>query len=441
MVPFLASSINVALPPIGREFQLDAVALGWVSTAFVLASAALQVPFGRLADIHGRRRMYLVGGLLYIVANVMLSLAPDGLILMVGRVTQGVAGAMQLSTGLAMLTSILPPEQRGRALGINTAAVYSGLSAGPVLGGLLTQSLGWRSIFIAAVPIGLAALLLVWVGFREGRLEAKGEKLDLPGSIIYSLMLLAVMLGFSWLPEARGAVVLAVGLVGVGVFIWWENRISSPVLNLKLFRNSGFALSTIAALIHYAATNAVAFLLSLYLQYIKGLSPQEAGILLIAQPILQVVFSPIAGRLSDRIPPGIIASVGMGLSTIGLGLLIILDFSTSQAFIIAAMVVLGLGFGVFSAPNTNAVLAAVEKRDFGVATGVLGSVRSLGMMLSMGITMLVFSSTMGRAQVTPEVFPQFLDALHIIFIIFAVLCLLGTVASAARGGSRTSKLA
>jgi MFS family permease len=223
----------------------------------------------------------------------------------------------------------------------------------------------------------------------------------------------------------------------VGIFIWWENRAASPVLNLKLFRNAGFSLSTLAALIHYAATNAVAFLLSLYLQYIKGLSPQEAGLLLIAQPILQVVFSPIAGRLSDRIPAGIIASAGMALSTIGLGMLITLDFSTTQAFIIAAMVVLGLGFGVFSAPNTNAVLAAVEKRDFGVATGVLGSVRSLGMMLSMGITMLVFSFTMGRAQVTPEVFPQFVDALHIIFIVFCVLCLLGTAASAVRGGRRT----
>jgi EmrB/QacA subfamily drug resistance transporter len=436
MVPFLASSINVALPPIGREFQMDAVALGWVSTAFVLASAALQVPLGRLADIHGRRFLYLIGGLVYIAANILLSFAPDGTILIIGRVAQGVAGAMQLSTGLAMLTSILPPNERGRALGINTAAVYSGLSVGPVLGGWLTQSLGWRSIFIAAVPIGLAAFLLILRGFREGRPEARGEKMDLPGSVIYSLMLLAVMLGFSWLPEARGAVVLALGLAGVGFFIWWENRTSSPVLNLALFRNTGFALSTLAALIHYAATNAVAFLLSLYLQYIKGLSPQEAGLLLLAQPVLQVGISPIAGRFSDRVPASLIASVGMGLSTIGLGLLITLDFSTGQAFIIAALVVLGLGFGVFSAPNTNAVLATVEKRDFGLATGVLGSVRSLGMMLSMAITMLVFSSTMGRAQVTPEAFPQFVDALHIIFMVFAALCLLGTAASAARGGRR-----
>jgi len=437
IVPFTSSSVNVALPAIGRDFSMDAIALGWVATSFLLAAAAFQVPFGRLGDIFGRRRLFLTGGGVFALASAGLVFAPSAPVVIGLRVLQGIGGAMQFGTGVAMMTSVLPPQERGRALGFNTASVYIGLSIGPVIGGFLTSSVSWRSIFIVTVALGVAVFILASWAIRGEWAEAKGEKFDLPGAVIFCLMLSAVMYGFAELPSATGGVLIALGLVGVGVFAWWERRVVSPVLDLKLFtRNIAFAFSNLAALIHYSATFAVAFLLSLYLQYVKALGAHEAGLVLLAQPAMMAVFSPIFGRLSDRVEPRIVASIGMGMSVIGLALLIAVNAGTSIWYIVLVNLVLGLGFAIFSAPNTNAVMGSVERKFFGVASGMLGTMRSIGMMFSLGIAMLVFSMVMGRVQVTADVHPQFLESLRVILIIFVVLCAGGVAASMARGKVR-----
>jgi EmrB/QacA subfamily drug resistance transporter len=436
-VPFTSSSVNVALPAIGREFAMDAVTLGWVATGFLLAGAVFQLPFGRLGDIYGRRRFFLVGVSVFTLASLVLVFAPTGPVVILLRFIQGIGGAMQFGTAVAMLTSVMKPSERGRALGINTAAVYIGLSIGPVIGGLLTQHFGWRSLFVVTVAMGITVLA---VGFRwiKGEWsEAGGEKFDLPGSAIYCVMLTAVMYGFSELPSATGAVLLALGLAGAGVFAWWERRTASPVLDLKLFTgNIAFAFSNLAALVHYAATFAVAFLLSLYLQYVKALSPQEAGLVLIAQPVVMAIFSPVFGRMSDRIEPRIVASAGMGVSVIGLAMLAPVGAGTGVWYIILVNAVLGFGFGLFSAPNTNAVMGSVERKQYGVASGTLGTMRQTGMMFSLGVAMLVFSVVIGRVEVTPEVHGQFIESLRIIIVVFAVLCAGGIAASLARGKVR-----
>lgn len=437
IVPFTSSSVNVALPAIGHDFGMDAVALGWVATSFLLAAAAFQVPFGRLGDIFGRRQLFLTGGGVFALASAGLVIAPSAPVVIGLRVLQGVGGAMQFGTGVAMMTSVLPPQERGRALGFNTASVYIGLSIGPVIGGFLTSNVSWRSIFIVTVVLGAAVFILASWAIRGEWAEARGEKFDLPGAVIFCLMLSAVMYGFAELPSATGGVLIALGLVGIGVFAWWEGRVVSPVLDLKLFtRNIAFAFSNLAALIHYSATFAVAFLLSLYLQYVKTLTAQEAGLVLIAQPVMMAVFSPVFGRLSDRIEPRIVASIGMGMSVIGLTLLIVVNAGTAIWYVVLVNLVLGLGFALFSAPNTNAVMGSVERRFFGVASGMLGTMRSIGMMFSLGIAMLAFSVVMGRVQVTADVHPQFLESLRVILIIFIVLCAGGVAASMARGKVR-----
>ena len=437
LTPFMGSSITIALPSIGSELAMDAISLGWVATAYLLAAAMFLVPLGRIADIYGRKRIFAYGILTYTVASILSAVATSAAMLIASRVLQGIGGAMIFSTGVAILTSVFPAEERGKALGINVAAVYLGLSLGPFLGGLLTEHFGWRSIFVLNVPLGLIIIAFIFWKLKGEWAEAKGEKFDITGSVIYSLMLVATMYGFTQLPDISGVWLIVIGVVGLVGFVKWEMKVKSPVLNIGLFRNNTvFALSNLAALINYSATFAVGFLLSLYLQYIKGLSPQNAGLILVAAPVVQAVFSPLAGRLSDRIEPRIVASAGMGLTSVGLVLLTFLGEKTSLGFIVASLVVLGFGFALFSSPNTNAVMSSVEKRFYGVASGMLATMRQVGMTFSMGMAMLLFALYIGRVQITPEYYSLFLRSVNVAFVIFASLCFAGTFASLARGKIR-----
>lgn len=434
LTSFMGSATNVALPSIGHEFSMDAILLSWVATAYLLAAAVFLVPFGRLADIYGRKRIFTCGAAVFTIASVLVGLSISAATLICARVVQGIGSAMMFSTGMAILTSVFPSGERGRVLGINVAAVYTGLSIGPFVGGLLTENLGWRSIFFAAVPVGLTAILFITMRLKGEWAEAQGEAFDLVGSVIYALTLLTLMYGFSRLPDALGAGLLLTSLAGMGAFVWWELHAAYPVLNLDLFvNNRPFALSSLAALINYAATSAVTFLLSLYLQYIKALSPQQAGLVLIAQPIVQAIFSPVAGRLSDRIEPRIVASSGMMLTAVGLALLILIGPVTPLSAIIAILVLLGFGFALFSSPNMNAIMGSVKRRFYGVASGTVGTMRLIGQMLSMGIATLLFALYIGRVEITPAVYPLFLITMKTAFAVFAALCVGGIFASLARG--------
>ncbi|MDZ7292541.1 MAG: MFS transporter [candidate division KSB1 bacterium] len=432
LTPFMGSSVNIALPAIGREFAMDAVLLSWVSTAFLLAAAMFLVPFGRLADIYGRKKIFGHGVAIYTVSSLLAAVAISDAVLIAARILQGFGSAMIFGTGIAILTSVHPPGERGKALGINVAAVYLGLSLGPFFGGVLTQHLGWRSIFFVNLPMGV--LLLVLVRKLRGEwAEAKGEKFDRIGASIYAVALTALMLGFSLLPAKPGAWLIVLGLVGILVFVRWERQTPSPVLRMHLFNNAVFAFSNLAALIHYSATFALNFLLSLYLQYVKGLAPQTAGIILVSQPLVMTIFSPFAGWLSDRIEPRVVASIGMALSAVGLFLFTFLREESALPSIIAGLMMLGLGFALFSSPNTNAVMSAVEKRFYGLASGTLGTMRLTGQMLSMGIATLIFAVYLGRVQITPAHYPLFMKSIRSAFMIFAGLCFAGTFASLARG--------
>ncbi|HAG07268.1 MAG TPA: MFS transporter, partial [Peptococcaceae bacterium] len=303
--------------------------------------------------------------------------------------------------------------------------------------GFLTHLFGWRSIFLANVPLGLLVLLLVWLKLKGEWAEAKGEAFDIGGAVIYSLALVATIYGFSVLPGSTGLLLVALGTAGIAAFIAWESRVSNPVLDVSLFRhNRVFAFSSLAALIHYCATFAVAFLMSLYLQYIKGLTPEGAGTVLAAQPVVMALFSPFAGRLSDRIEPRVVASLGMSLTVVGLLVLVFLEFETPFGVIVAGLVLLGIGFALFSSPNTNAIMSAVQRRFYGVAAGTAGTMRMLGQMLSMGIVMMLFALLLGQARVTPQNYGLFLTGMKISFAIFAVLCVGGIFASLARGRLR-----
>ncbi|MCP8317838.1 MAG: MFS transporter [archaeon] len=437
LTPYMVSSVNITLPEIGREFAIDAVLLSWVATSYLLSSAMFLVPFGRIADIYGRKRIFTHGISIYTISSLLSAISTSATMLIFFRILQGIGGAMIFGTAVAILTSVFPVGERGKALGINVAAVYSGLSLGPFLGGFLTQHFGWSSIFLANVPLGLIIIAFIFLKLKGEWAEAKGEKFDFTGSTIYSLMLIAIMYGLSLLPTASGAWLILIGALGIFAFVKWEMKVESPVLDVNLFRNNRvFAFSNLAALINYSATFAVSFLLSLYLQYIKGLTPQNAGLILVSQPVVQAIFSPFSGWLSDRIEPRIVASIGMALTTVGLSLFTVLNEKTTLEFIIASLILLGFGFALFSSPNTNAVMSSIEKRFYGVASATLGTMRLTGQMLSMGVAMLIFAIYIGRVRITPEYYPLFLRSVEVAFIIFVVLCFIGIFASLVRGKVR-----
>jgi EmrB/QacA subfamily drug resistance transporter len=435
--PFMGSAVNIALPSLGKELSLDAVMLGWIATAYLLSSATFLVPFGRIADIYGRKKIFTCGIVIFTISSLFAGMASSAHMLISCRVFQGIGGAMLAGTAVALLTTVFPANERGKVLGINIAAAYIGLSLGPVLGGLLTQHLGWRSIFFINVPLGLAVIGVVLWKLKGEWTGAKGEKFDFAGSVIYSLALVALVYGFTLLPAISGVWLIVGGIIGLSVFTRWEMRTRSPVLDISLFRNSKtFTFSNLAALINYSATWAVSFLISLYLQYLKGFNPQSAGLILVAMPAMQAIFSPLAGRLSDRIEPRLMASAGMALTTVGLIIFIFLNEETPLAFIIGNLLLMGFGFAFFASPNTNAVMSSAPKTAYGVASATLATMRQIGMVLSMGVAMLLFALYMGRVQITPEYYSLFQESMKTSFIIFAILCFGGIFASLARGKVR-----
>jgi EmrB/QacA subfamily drug resistance transporter len=437
LTPFDLSAINIALPTIASEFSIDAVTIGWISSAYLLASAVFLVPFGRIADIHGRKKIFSAGLMIFTIASfvIVFSVSPPMIIFL--RIVQGMGAALIFGTAVAILTSVTPPHERGKALGIYTTAVYLGLSMGPFLGGFLVTSFGWRSIFLVNVPLGILILAIIRTKLVGEWADARGESFDISGALLYGFALVCVMYGFSILPDVSGLVLVVLGTLGLAAFVWWEHHTPSPLINLSLFlKNRVFAFSNLAALINYSATFSVTFFLSFYLQYIKLLSPAVAGTILVTQPVVQAVFSSYAGRLSDRIEPGRIASAGMAITAGGLFLLSLLSADTSLTYLIGTLILLGLGFAFFSSPNTNAIMSSVIKPYYGVASGTLGTMRLVGQMLSMGIAMVIISLFIGRVMMTPEVGTQILMSIRAGFTFFALLCCCGVFFSLVRGSVR-----
>jgi EmrB/QacA subfamily drug resistance transporter len=439
LTPFDGAAVNIALPSIAAEFHMDVISLSWIATAYLLSAALFLVPFGKIADIYGRKKIFLYGISIFAAASFVMTMVPTTNLMIAIRVIQGLGSGMIFGTTVAILSSVFPPGERGKALGIYITSVYFGLSLGPFLGGVLTQYFGWRSIFFVNIPIGIVAIILVIWKLKGDWAECRGERFDLAGSVIYGIAIVAVMYGLSVATDGAGYTFLLTGIAAGIVFVLYERRIRFPVLDVKLFTgNRIFAFSNLAALINYSATYAVTFLLSLYLQYTSGFTPESAGLILIAQPAFQAIVSPIAGKLSDHIEPAVVASAGMAFTAAGLILLIFLSGTTPLWYLILCLVVLGAGFGLFSSPNTNAIMSAVEKRNYGVASGIVGTMRLLGQMLSMGIAMLVFAVMIGPVEITPAYYPQFMTSMHIGFIIFAISCIVGIFFSLVRGKMHNS---
>lgn len=439
LTPFISSAVNVALPSIGMEFGLDTAMLGWVQASFLLSTAVFLIPFGKVADIVGRKKTFLTGLLIYTLASLFASIATSAWALILFRVLQGVGGAMLAATSVAILSSAFPPKDRGKVLGINSASVYTAIASGPFLGGILTECFGWRSIFFVNVPVGLLSLLLALQIKQEWRSSIK-ERFDLPGSILYALSLVAMMWGMLSLSsssiEARSSSAFALlsGLALLAFFVILEGRIQNPIIDMRLFtRNVAFSFSNISALINYSATYALSFLLSLYLQVVKGLSPRLAGTVLIAQPVVQALLSPIAGWLSDKLSPWKVASMGIALNSIGLFIFSTINADTSILSIVAMLLLMGIGFALFVAPNTNAIMSSVSRDLFGIASATLSTMRAVGQVLSIALATLILSIFVGPGALSQESLNSLIEGVRFAFLTFAAMCAIGVITSLIRG--------
>ena len=433
LVPFVGSSLNLALPHIAKDLSMNAVMLTLMVSAYLLACAMFQIAAARLGDMFGRKKIYLLGIALFSVSALLSSIAWSSTALTVFRALSGLGSAMIFGTGMAILTSLYPSQQRGRVLGINAAIVYFALASGPFFGGILAHYFGWRSIFVVCFIVGVIAMLITLATVKEEWKDAFGEPFDSKGTFLYMLAVFSVIYGFSLLPNIESWILLFSGIALIIAFVRYEISCAYPVLQISLFTgNRAFRLSTIAAMINYLSVAAPTFLLSLYLQIVRGLDAQQAGMFLMLQPIAQTVLSVLAGRWSDRIDPARIATLGMVFTLLAMLGLSFLTPTTTWPQLIGILLFFGIGFGLFSSPNVNMLMSSVDKKLYGTASAVIGTARLVGQSFSIAVATLAIHLFLGNAEVSVGNQPEFMNSLRLACVIFSVLCLFGIYASAAR---------
>ena len=451
LTTFTGSALNLSVPAISGEFHAGAVSIGWIITGYILASAALSVPFGRLADLYGKKKVLVAGQISFTACAFLCSFAWNIETIVAFRLVQGIGAAMIFATNTAILVAFFPPEKRGKMLGLSVSATYAGLSLGPVIGGVMNHHFGWRSIFYITAALAAAAAFLAVFRLKEpaettqdmpvrqkngqtGPAPAEKKRMDLPGCLFYSAMLACMMYGLSSFTSGiLPKILFFSGILLFFLFLHREKNTEEPLVSLDLFRkNTVFSYSNIAALLNYGASYAVSYLLSIYLQTVSGLDSQTAGLILITSPVFQTILSPMAGRLSDRFSPFLLSSCGMGISAAGIFAFIFISENYPPALIIGALAVIGIGFALFSSPNTNAIMSSVEKKDYSIASSVTATSRSIGHTLSMAVVTTVVALTIGNSTLEEAPHSSVLYAMRISFIIFTVFCAAGIFFSAKR---------
>lgn len=428
LTPFVRSSINLALPALAIEFDLSAVFLTWISTVYLLVNAILYIPFGRIGDIYGRKRIFQIGLIIFTISSFVSAFSISGEMFLLFRILQAIGNAMIFANLNAMISSAFPVNERGRAFGLTSMGVFVGLIFGPILGGAITEIVGWRTLFYLDTLIGIIAIFAI-TRFKYDWIDAEGEKLDILGSFLLGMSLISIIYGFSNLTHKYGLFPLIGGIIALSLFYLVQKRAAFPLINLSLFKSRSFTFGNITAFINYGAFVSVGFILSLYLQYLKSYDPLTAGLIVSVQSIMMVIVSPFAGRLSDKIAPENVSTVGMVLTTIGVALMTLINFENALYLGGISLIVFGAGIGLFYASNTKMVMSAVDKKYFGVASATLSNIRSIGQIFGMSIVMLIISSILGNAQIMPSNYPELIISLRLSLVAIAILSAIGILTS------------
>ena len=441
IMPLMSTMMNLALVSIGAEFNVGSKSLAMVNTTFLLASVIVMVPLARLSDIVGRKKVFVIGLLTTAISSCIAAFSPTFEILLVMRFIMGAGSAALSLSSIAMLTEVFPFEKRGWAIGIQSTFVYMGIAVGPALGGFICDLVGWRYLFFFMIPFALTALIFI-SRFRKEIISDKGAHMDVRGSILYGTTVLFMMYGVINLPSIWAVGMIVLGFALLYVFVTVLKRTDSPVLDLKVFKYKVFSRSCISAFMNYGSSYSVSFFLALYLQSIGALTASQAGLILLIQPIVQVALTAKSGSLSDRIADKrILPTLGMAITCVAVGMIIFLSVEVNFYYIAVILVFLGLGYALFSAPNTNAIMSSVPPKNRGEASGMISVVRQVGMMTSMGIAMCCISVIMGSTDdLNPSNYGQFVEVIRAAFTICLGMCMVGTFFSWFRGDTRKAEL-
>ncbi|MDR3600467.1 MAG: MFS transporter [Desulfosporosinus sp.] len=435
---FAASAINLAIPAVSAEFRSGSELTGWIITGFLLGNVVFSVPFGRIADLTGRRRVLAAGMAIFAATSLASVFAVSTWVLIILRIVQGLGGAMFSSTNIAIMLDAYPPQKRGKALGLAIASAYIGLSLGAPIGGALNNYLGWRSIFIVMTLLSVISLIMVLLKLPDDSRKAVGESFDVPGNLMYIAASTLVLSGISmWVSHHwTGALILAGLLIGV-VFVRNEQKSETPVLDITLLAsNKNYAFSNIATFLNYAFVAGLTYYLSIYLQLVLGLNSMISGAIMMSQPLFQAIISPYAGKLSDRVSPFKVAAAGMAICAVGLFGFCFISANTSLAYVIVVLIVIGTGFGVFSSPNSNAIMSCVGPKDFSAANSFQTTMRNLGQAVSLCIVTSIMTAHIGDTALADAPVSGLVLSMRTGFIIFTVLSTIGVFFSMPRTSSR-----
>jgi EmrB/QacA subfamily drug resistance transporter len=432
--PLGMASVNIAIPDLAADLQANATMVSWLPTLFILSSVIFMLPAGKLADNHGRKRIYCYGLGLNAFSSLMCGVGISIEWVLFWRFVQGAGSAMIFGTGVAIITSVTPPHKRGAALGIAAACIYIGLTIAPAVGGWLTEAWGWRSVFLFQVPIVLALLLLIKMRLSGEWKNAEKSKYDWWGTAIFAMFASALVYGLSLLPNMLGVLMLIISAVSLALFVVHQSRSRRPLIRVQMFRESRlFSMSLTTSLLMYGSNFPLVFLMSLYLQYVKGFSPSHAGQIILLQALTMAIIAPFSGKLADRFEPRLIATLGCAIVACGLLVLSLMNTETSATYIASALLLIGLGFGLFSTPNNNAIMGATHPNEVGVASASMNLARTIGNLIGMSLVNLMVHYYLGDAQFSSEQNPALILTVELALNMSLAFVVLACVSSWFRG--------
>ena len=434
IVPIGMASVNIAIPALAADLQANAKMVSWLPTLFILSSVIFMLPAGKLADNYGRKRIYTYGLALNAFSSFMCGLGTSIEWVLFWRFVQGAAAAMIFGTGVAIITSVTPSHKRGAALGVTAACVYVGLTVAPAVGGWLTELLGWRSVFFFQVPIVIALLLLIKMRLSGEWKNDEKTRYDWWGTGIFAIFSSSLVYGLSLLPHIVGILMLGLSTVSLALFVLHQSRSRRPLIRVQMFRESRvFSMSLTTSLLMYASNFPLIFLMSLYLQFVTGLSPSHAGQVLLLQALSMAIMAPFSGKLADRFEPRMVATLGCVIVACGLFVLSLMNTETSVTYIASSLLLIGVGFGLFSTPNNNAIMGGVKRHEVGVASASMNLARTIGNLFGMSLVNLMVHFYLGDAQFTQEQNPALIQTVEMALNMSLVFVVLACIISAFRG--------
>jgi EmrB/QacA subfamily drug resistance transporter len=451
------SVVNIALPTMLVDFNVDIETVKWVSIGYLFAITVSLLSIGRLADIFGRKRTTILGFATFTVASVLCALAPTFEVLVLCRVIQGLGGACLMANALAIIGALFPRDQRGHPMAIQALLVAVAQVTGPVLGGALIAASGWRSIFLINLPIGLLGLGLSLWALREQEVSPGREKaggFDWLGAALSVVALGALFMALEEFSDApsktMGTALLLVGIVALVAFVFVERRVPQPILALELFRARTFTLSSVAVACAILAIASVSFVMPFYLQVVLGYSPLQSGLLLTPTALGIVVAGPLAGTLMNRLSTRVLATVGLLIAVVALALIGQLNTGSQVSDVVMCLALLGFGMGLFFPPNNVSVMSETPPERLSIGAAFFSMMRMMGQFLGATVTAEILGNHLDRVggiqsvehgggtQPHETIVAVFLAGQTLVFQVVATIVLVGVLASALRGSAGES---